>query len=52
MYYTNTKMDIIEEELEVYHNPWANSLIDIAMFGSRVVKHYSLGRNSYEIVRL
>lgn len=52
MYYTNSKMDIIEEELEVYHNPWANSLIDIAMFGSRVVKHYSLGRNSCEIVRL
>jgi hypothetical protein len=52
MYYTNTKMHIIEEELEVYHNPWADSSIDTAMFGSKIVKHYSLGSNGHAVVEL
>lgn len=52
IFYTATKFDLIQEGLEIYHNPYASQVIDVTMLGSKIVNHYAIDKNALRIRRL
>ena len=52
IYSTGTGKGALREELEIYHNPHADVQIDMSMFGSKVVTHFSVSKTSSRIKRI